>query len=64
MRSLVIGSMASLAFVPLIFGLFIDGVDQVVSLGSKFYVLAALLDMLCGAFYAIRSQLHSLISPK
>jgi adiponectin receptor len=59
-RFLVFGSMASLAFVPLIFGLFVHGVDQMVLLGSNFYVLAAPLNMLCGAFYA----LQSLISPK
>jgi hypothetical protein len=62
-RSLVIGSVASLAFVPTFFGLLVHGVDEMVLLGSDFYILAAPLDMLCGAFYAVRSQLQSLISP-
>ena len=45
--------MGTLAFVPLITGLFLNGFEEMVLQGGKFYVLAAFFYLSCAGFYAV-----------
>jgi predicted membrane channel-forming protein YqfA (hemolysin III family) len=55
-RACVFGRMGSLAFVPLIAGVFMYGLYEMMLQGGKFYVIAAVLYLAFGVFYAARIQ--------
>jgi len=45
--------MGSLAFVPLIAGLFTHGLEEMVLLGGNYYLVAAVFYLSCAGFYAV-----------
>jgi adiponectin receptor len=45
--------MGSLAFLPLIAGLFVHGLEEMVILGGRYYVIAAVFYLSCAGFYAV-----------
>ena len=51
-RAGVFGLMGSLAFVPLIAGLFVHGLEMVL-LGGNYYAVAAVFYLSCAGFYAV-----------
>jgi adiponectin receptor len=53
LRAIVFGLMGSLAFVPMIIGIFVLGIDEMVLRGENVYAVAAILSLACGGFYGV-----------
>ncbi|KAE9382003.1 HlyIII-domain-containing protein [Stipitochalara longipes BDJ] len=53
-RAGVFGLMGSLAFIPLVAGLFVHGLEEMNHLGGRYYVIAAIFYLSCAGFYGSR----------